>query len=861
MSSPFRYFRKHTKAFMAVAAVMCMFLFVFASGTGGGGGSQDNQRQASAVVATWDGGRINEGELATLVQQRLITDEFLRMVFAQGGGQTGYDLPINIPALFLASRDSAQLDLTAVENELFSSLATDAGMSISSEMINRYISEIGLRRVDSDDVLGILANLGDGNVQANEAIVFSTLRKLLLAYFYSQSYADAGFVVLPEQRWEDWRRVNERISLQVATLPVESFLDKVPEPTDAQLTALFEQHRDAIPNRFASVGGRELPMADPGFAEPRRVQLQYLVGSVAERTEQLLATVTEEEIADYYERNKRLEYVKEDDPLSGLDFDNDEPFDPTAEPGAETPTDEPAAGEEPAADERLSDELGDPAAGEESAEPTDELNPETPTESGDAAEAPAGEAPVEEPASEATVDEAGEPAQPADDAASSGDDEPAAEGEAAPGEADQSSLTSRRSPFRLTALQVQADAPTEGDAAAAQGEGSEDASDTAADAAVAEEASDDAEEAVTDELSPEGAAEDDAAGTEKPADGAGATADAEEEDKPVEYIPLDEVKDEIRRAIAREKAVDELRQKIGEAAAKLQTEYNQYGRKLIEARELEQKEPEVPARLKDLSWLAEESGLKLQTTEPLTDRELFETAVGKAVDEQSNRISVTQATFLTLELHEPYLAKELEGDWYLVTKVADTPRRVPEFSEVRDQVAAAWKRIEAAKLAQKQAEDLAKEVGTAAESFDEFFKAKGFETIPQTAMFSWRTFPLGPGMGAPAELSDVPELKNIGPEFMEAAFRLDGTATKAVMNYDRSAAYVIRLHSRQYTTEELRKLFLAEDNTWPGRLDMLQEHQAGFRQMVNRRLWEEFANFKFDEEWEQRREERLAERN
>lgn len=810
MSSPFRYFRKHTKAFMAVAAVMCMFLFVFASGTGGGGGgSQDNQRRASAVVATWDGGRITEGELAQLVQQRLITDEFLRMVFAQGGGQTGYDLPINIPALFLASRDSAQLDLTAVENELFSSLATDAGMSISSEMINRYISEIGLRRVDSDDVLGILANLGDGNVQANEAIVFTTLRKLLLAYFYSQSYADAGFVVLPEQRWEDWRRVNERISLQVATLPVESFLDKVPEPTDAQLTALFEQHRDAVPHRFASVGGRELPMADPGFAEPRRVQLQYLVGSVAERTEQLLATVTDEEIADYYERNKRLEYVKEDDPLSGLDFDNDEPFDPTAEPGAETPAEEPAASEEPAADEPMSDELGDPGAGEETAEPTDELNPETPAEGGDAAEDPAGEAPAEEP----TGDE--------------------------PGDADQSSLAPRRSPFRLAALQVQADAPAEGDVAAPQGDGSEDASDTAAADAAEEEEEEEA----------------------KPADDAAATAATEEEEQPVEYIPLDEVRDEIRGAIAREKAVDELRQKVGEAAAKLQTEYNQYGRKLIEARELDKKEPQVPARLKDLTWLAEESGLKLEKTEPLTDRELFETAVGKAVDEQSNRISVTQATFLTLELYEPYLAKELEGDWYLVTKVVDTPRRVPEFAAVRDQVAAAWKRIEAAKLAQKQAEDLAKEVGTAAESFDEFFKAKGFETVPQTAMFSWRTFPLGPGMGAPAELSDVPELKNVGPEFMEAAFGLDGTATKAVMNYDRSAAYVIRLHSRQYTTEELRKLFLAEDNTWPGRLDMLQEHQAGFRQMVNRRLWEEFANFKFDEEWEKRREERLAERN
>ncbi len=860
MSSPFRYFRKHTKAFMAVAAVMCMFLFVFASGTGGGGGSQDNPRQSSAVVATWDGGRITEGELAMLVQQRLITDQFLRMVFAQGGGQTGYDLPMNIPALFLASRDSNQLDLTAVETELFTSLATDAGMSVSPEMINRYISEIGLRRVDSNDVLGILANLGDGNVQANEAIVFSTLRKLLLAYFYSQSYADAGFVVLPEQRWEDWRRVNERISLQVATLPVESYLEKVPEPTNVQLTALFEQYGEAVPNRYASVGGRELPIAEPGFAEPRRVQLQYLVGSVAERTEQLLDSVTEEEIVDYYERNKRLDYVKEDDPLSGLDFDNDEPFDPTIDLDEETPIDEP-----------LSDELGDPAAGDEAAAPTDTLNSDAPAEPGDAAGDSAEAAPAAETTDDAAAADAAETVESTEDSTSATADDPAAGEEGAPGDADESSVAPRRSPFRLAALQVESDSPADGDGESAVSEDNESAGATDAaenetpteDATAADdaEAADNGEEAVTDEPSPEGSAGDDVEGTEKPADDADATAAADEEETPIEYIPLDEVRDEIRRAIAREKAVDELRQTISEAAARLQTEYNQYGRKLIEARELEKKEPEVPARLKDLTWLAEESGLKLEKTEPLTDRELFETAVGKAVDEQSNRMSVTQAAFLSLDLYEPFLAKELEGNWYLVAKVADTPRRVPEFSEVRDQVAAAWKRIEAAKLAEKQAQELAKEAGTAAESFDEFFKSKDYETIPQTAMFSWRTFPLGPGMGAPAELSEVPELKNVGPEFMEAAFSLDGTTTKAVMNYDRSAAYVIRLHSRQYTPEELRTYFLKEDNTWPGRLDMLQEHQVGFRQMVNRRLWEEFANFKFDEEWEKRREQRLAERN
>ena len=78
------------------------------------------------------------------------------------------------------------------------------------------------------------------------------------------------------------------------------------------------------------------------------------------------------------------------------------------------------------------------------------------------------------------------------------------------------------------------------------------------------------------------------------------------------------------------------------------------------------------------------------------------------------------------------------------------------------------------------------------------------------------------------------------------------------MNYDRSAAYVIKLHSRQYTPEELRRLFLSEVATWPGQVDMFREREAAFRQVLNRRLFLEVAGFKFDEEWEERRAERFA---
>ena len=452
------------------------------------------------------------------------------------------------------------------------------------------------------------------------------------------------------------------------------------------------------------------------------------------------------------------------------------------------------------------------------------------------------------------------------------------ESQPAPAEGDQSSRL-RRSPFHLTALQAAAtdddaaptttaDAPP-ADAAAAPADATAPAADdqtttdptSPADPAASTEAPADAAPGDAATAPAGGTPADGKPADVKPADPAApATGDAAADAEKVEYVPLAEVHDQIRETLAREKAVAELTQQVGEAAAKLQSEYNQYGRRVVEAREAKRKLPTPQPKLANLQWLADEYGLEYQTTEPLTGREMFETPVGKATDDQSGRVYVTQAVFSSLELFEPFLAKELDGNWFLVTKTQDIERRIPAFEEVRDQVAAAWKRIEAAKLAEKTAKDLAVSSQTAAEPFEQLFKDTGYEVVPQTGMFSWRTYAVSAGLSAP-ELSEVPELKNVGPEFMEAAFSLDGTKSVGLLNYDHSEAYVIRLHARQYTPEELKKLFLAEDSTWMGRYAMRQEHQSAFSEAVNRKLWEDLADFKFDEEWEQRRNERLAARN
>jgi hypothetical protein len=312
-----------------------------------------------------------------------------------------------------------------------------------------------------------------------------------------------------------------------------------------------------------------------------------------------------------------------------------------------------------------------------------------------------------------------------------------------------------------------------------------------------------------------------------------------------------------------DKAVQELETAMGEAGAQLQAQYNSYGSLVAAAKEKDKEKPKLPkppAKLTDLKWLADQYGLTYEKTTPLTIRELYDTAVGKAGD-ASRRVSVTQAAYQTLDLYEPFMAEDLEGNWYLVMKTADTERRIPEFKEVREEVLQAWKRAEAAKLAEKKAKELAAEVAKSGTPFDQFFFAdRGFEVIKPTAFFSRRSYPIGrAGTGTPPSLSEVPELKNVGPEFMEAAFDLDEGEAVGLLNFDRSAAYVIRLDRRQYADDELKKLFLEEEGGWPGRIDMMNEHYSMFNSAVEREILEDRAGFEFDEEWQERRAERMRE--
>ncbi|MFO0926113.1 MAG: hypothetical protein U0736_03615 [Gemmataceae bacterium] len=75
----------------------------------------------------------------------------------------------------------------------------------------------------------------------------------------------------PDQFYNFVREQRTALKVDLLTVPVDNYLDRVKEmPSEAELRQLYERRKDVEPNATAR---------EPGFKEPRRIRVQYVVGS------------------------------------------------------------------------------------------------------------------------------------------------------------------------------------------------------------------------------------------------------------------------------------------------------------------------------------------------------------------------------------------------------------------------------------------------------------------------------------------------------------------------------------------------------------------------------------------------------
>ena len=742
MSSPFQIFRKYQKSLLVVAGVILMFVFVIgdslfqwlgaaAQGPPAAGGSAPTD-----LAVKWDGGSLSNQELRQMVFRRRVVKGFLEQLF-QLGRKLAFDAgadPQQLPQIQLvagAGRAEQNIEQASLQTHLFADEARRTGMAISEENIRYYLNQVGWDRVSPDQMRQILKHSQFSGGRVPIDYIFQGLRDELLAHNFFASYQYAIGSILPQQRWEDWLRVNDQIVLEAAAGPVDRFVVDFPDPPEDELKAFFLKYREReiIPDR---IDNTELPSPTPGFAIPRKVEIQYIKADYYDLFTQLADQITSEEIKEYYDENREL-FIRAD---SGLEPE----VDPSSVP-------EPSSESEatPSAEEKK-EQTSPPAAGKSTDQEEDvtdaaqngktEIRGQSPDGSTSATENPEG---TDEPAAGDTTSQPASAEKTADPTPSKTANSPEA-ADGSPGEADPNNT------------------PTE---------------------------------------------------------------------KPVEYQPLDEVQEEIRSLLAEQKIAEHIVKLMNDLYVELNSAHTSWEAKVFDAEDDGQKPPAPPAVLTDLEAVAKKHGLQFEKTELLSMLELRDTPIGRSGNpEEFGNAPLWLAFFGELEMYEPALTYDVDGNRYLSLKVQETPEKFPTLEEVRDQVVLAWKMEQAAEKALTEAKDLATKAQNTELSLQKYFADKENWKVITTDPFSWLTLGnISPTTREVTFRMSQPEgIVAAGPEFMAKVFNLGKGDVGAVLNHNRSIAYIVKIAKHEASESELQRRYLAEADRWYGLQTMNRFH-------------------------------------
>ncbi len=776
MANPIRWFRKHRKAAFAILTLFTMFAFVFIpaviqmfEGRGRGG--------SAVVLTTSKYGKLRELELQSLAHDRWIARAFLQRTQAALRDPTGRG-GIAGQELLQQMGKTPTSDSQVVQTWLLARRAEELGMQVDDDTINDFITQATDGRLGKKQIHEIL-----GSLKTNESGLFRALGRELLAVRLQQTIDVSIRGTTPAQRYDYFLRLNRSAKIEALGVPVENFVDKVPDPSDRELAAFFEKYKDRLfdPNS-----------PEPGFREPHRVNVQFVKAEQQAFSDP--KSVSEEEIRDYYEKNKSVRYRDTDLPKPSAP-----PTTGKTEPASTSPTplDKPAA----PAESKPEVTPATKAEAPKQPQPAPAAKPEPPKDQAKPAE--------KEAPKKVSENRRGSRPQPEDLGAAEG-----------PGNGSATSSHRPASPFRLTAFAdspstdapaksdapAKADTPAKPDAPAKSdvpGPDTKPKPEAGAPAAQGNPAPKPKADAAT---SPVGSADPTPKSQTPPAKAESAPAKTDgAAGKPAEtvkpepkYIPLDKVREEIRTTLAMQKAADATSKVLSTLQAKL---IQYHSRRLTYNAMEKSKRDTVPApEPPDFAEFAkQDSRLKIGETGLLAPYQMQATDIGRSAIDQTSFIQVVYGQSTE---YQAMTSQDDQGNSYLFWKTADHKERAPDWDDpaVREDVLRVWKNVEARQFAAQQADGLAAQARQAAKPLAQALPDHKNGIVPEP--FAWMSLGGMPWMPMP-RLSEVRGVEKAGMDFMRSVFQLTPGEVGLAWNQPQTIVYVVRLVELTPSDKEL----------------------------------------------------------
>ncbi len=286
MASPFTVFRRNQKMMLALLTILAMFGFVFLPMVMDMLGTRTGGTRNPVVVKTNTFGSLRASDIHDLQQNHLKLLQVLTAVVSQSHEQAS---PESVRRyLENAVGFGPTTEDNVVNRWLMTKQAEKRGIVISDTLINHFLKGITQNKVSAEQFQTAFRSAG-----MNVRQFFHLLRGALMANEL-QAVFQVGIdprATTPGQRWDYFNRVKRSANIEAIAVPVANFAGQVQTPTDEELTAFFEKHKNQYP----------IPTSpEPGFRKPATIALQYLKLD----GDKLLASVSEDEIRQRYEKDK-----------------------------------------------------------------------------------------------------------------------------------------------------------------------------------------------------------------------------------------------------------------------------------------------------------------------------------------------------------------------------------------------------------------------------------------------------------------------------------------------------------------------------------------------------------------------------
>ena len=784
MASPFSYFRKNQRLWMAAAVLIAILSFVVApmlqSFTGRG--SVSGRRDANAKAASWSGGSITQDQLDIELGELAVANTFLKKLAFDVREKGGFPkVPEVRPDFALVGITPDTRDPSSIlERKILAAEANRMGIHFDDQSVKTFLQKFVDGKLSGEQIQKALREVSGGRMSL---VDFNRLMKEELAKNAVLRLANGGqryeeranaqglpTAVLspPSKNWQYFTRFKRRASVETYPVFVKDFEESIDgKPTDKELRELFDK-------------GTELTrinqpiLTEPAFMTPELADFEFIACDIEKIIDEEKTKITEELLRSEYERRAKEKVF--DVPLT---------------------EEEKKALQEKIEQEKKEQQAKEPAPA--NLPPTLD-NPDSP------APAPA---PAAEPAAAPAAEPAPAPApEPAPAPAAEPAPAPAAEPAPPPAANPQSSLTQNQ-PTRLVSFQDPApQPPAEAPAPVTPAPVTPAPVTTAAEtpAAVPQ---------VTEVPATALPA------TETPSAAPSAVPQAAPPEAPA--VPMrtqsfEEVKEALARELAAGPAFRVLEQRVNEMRdlMEIYAANRRAWERAVAEKDSSMKEPEML----NLQQIADKYGFQFGRTGLVDVRTASSLPIGRSRVSRGPRMQPFEFPNLIRFAPNPLESDSLGNLYmplqstalltrYLFWKVAHEASSTPSFETARESVTSVWKMQRAAEKAESKAKDIATKASASSLS-----ESLGSDTerglVVRPTPFSW----FNPLMADfDIQLSNVENLKPLDNDFMEKVFAAEPGTTLVASDAAKEIFYVVKVLDFSPSEEDLMLSFSAAPNT------------------------------------------------